>query len=77
MISYLERGQTINSDRYCATLTRLREAIHCKMAGMLSASLILLHDNAKPNSAPARQELLQRLRWEICSQSPPPQTAHI
>ncbi|GFU20284.1 hypothetical protein TNCV_4933591 [Trichonephila clavipes] len=32
----MKRGQTINKDRYCATLTRLREAIRRKWPGMLS-----------------------------------------
>ncbi|GFY44723.1 hypothetical protein TNIN_440131 [Trichonephila inaurata madagascariensis] len=36
LIDYLERDQTINTDRYCVTLTRLREAIRHKRPGMLS-----------------------------------------
>lgn len=55
-----------NADRYCATLTRLHEAIRRKRPGMLNES-ILLYDKATPHSAQATQELLRLLRWEICN----------
>ncbi|GFU27625.1 mariner Mos1 transposase [Trichonephila clavipes] len=70
LIDYLERGQAINADRCCATLTRLREAIQRKRPGILSEGVILLHDNTRPHIAQATQELLRRFRWEIWSHTP-------
>ena len=51
LIEYLERGHTINADRYCATLTKLREAIRRKRPGLRSKGIILLHDNSRPYTA--------------------------
>ena len=65
LIEYLERGRTINADRYCATLTKLRETIRRKRPGLLSKGAILLHDNARPHAARQAQELLQRFKWEV------------
>ncbi|GIY04084.1 histone-lysine N-methyltransferase SETMAR [Caerostris darwini] len=65
-----ERAQTINADRYCATLTRLREAIRRKRSGLLSEGVILLHDNARSHTAEATQELLRRFKWKMWSHSP-------
>ena len=65
LIEYLERGHTVTADRYCATLTRLRDAVRRKRPGMLSNGVILLHDNARPHTARQTQELLQKFKWEI------------
>ncbi|GFX86962.1 hypothetical protein TNCV_1530511 [Trichonephila clavipes] len=58
VLRYSKRGQTINEDRYCVTLTRLREAIRLKRPGMLREGVIFLHDNARPHIAQVTQELL-------------------
>ncbi|GIY74425.1 hypothetical protein CDAR_502061 [Caerostris darwini] len=55
LIDYLERGQTINADRYCATLTRLREEIRRKQPGMLSEGVILLRNNGKSHIVKQRR----------------------
>ena len=34
---------------YCETLKKLRHAIQNKRCGMLSATILLLHDNARPH----------------------------
>nr|XP_042912071.1 histone-lysine N-methyltransferase SETMAR-like [Parasteatoda tepidariorum] len=45
------RCETVNSDRYCETLRKLRRVIRNKRRGMLNAGVVLLHDNARPHMA--------------------------
>ena len=65
LIEYLEHSHTIPANCYCATLTKLREAIRRKRPGLLSKGVILLHDNARPNTARQPQKLLQRFKLEV------------
>ncbi|KAJ4428174.1 hypothetical protein ANN_24189 [Periplaneta americana] len=51
LIDFLPRGETVNADRYCETLRKLRRAIQNKRRGMLTAGVVLLHDNARPHTA--------------------------
>jgi len=50
LVELLPQGATINSAVYCETLKKLRNAIQNKRSGMLSATILLLHDNAQPHS---------------------------
>ncbi len=68
LVEFLERGTTINAQRYQATLQNLRGAIKSKRPGMLSNGVILLHDNARPHTANAVQMTLSSFggkRWNI------------
>jgi hypothetical protein len=58
-------GTTINSARYCGTLSRLRKAIKSKRPGLLSEQVILLHDNARPHTSHATATHLNKFRWEV------------
>lgn len=49
LIDFLSRGETMNADRYCETLPKLRRAIQSKRRGILSAGVVLLHDNTRPS----------------------------
>ena len=55
---FLERGSTINSERYCETLKKLRRAIQNKRRGKLSSKVLFFHDNARPHTANRTPELL-------------------
>jgi hypothetical protein len=55
--TYLERGTTITSATYCA--------IHSKRRGRLSEGILLLHDNARPNTAACTLETVRKLKWEV------------
>jgi len=72
---FLPQGTTINSAVYCETLKRLRRAIQNKRRGMLSATILLLHDNAQPHSAAQTHDLITSFKWE--QMDPPPRTALI
>nr|XP_042903052.1 histone-lysine N-methyltransferase SETMAR-like [Parasteatoda tepidariorum] len=45
------RCETVSSNRYCETLRKLRRAIQNKRRGMLTAGVVLLHDNALSHTA--------------------------
>ncbi|GBN47187.1 hypothetical protein AVEN_167506-1, partial [Araneus ventricosus] len=51
---------TINANRYCETLRKIRRAIQNRRRGMLSGGIVLLHDNARPHTAVETQELLDQ-----------------
>ncbi|GFT82091.1 uncharacterized protein TNCV_3910221 [Trichonephila clavipes] len=51
LIDFLSRGETINVDRYCETLRKLRRAIQNKRRGMFNAGVVVLRDNALPHTA--------------------------
>jgi len=51
LVEFLPQSTTINSAVYCETLKKMRCAIQNKRRRMLSATILLLHDNARPHSA--------------------------
>ena len=63
--AYQAHGQTVNSATYCALLQdQLKPAIRQKRRGLLSAGVLLLHDNARPHTAATTVETIQRLGFE-------------
>jgi hypothetical protein len=60
LVDFLTQGDTVNADRYCETLSRLREAVRRKRPGLLRRGVVLLHDNARPHTANRTRELLRR-----------------
>ncbi|GBO06188.1 Mariner Mos1 transposase [Araneus ventricosus] len=64
LVEFLPRGETINAVRCCETLRKLWRAIQNRSRGMLSQSIVLLHDNARPHSAGVTQNLIQQFSWE-------------
>lgn len=58
LIDFLPQGETINANRYCETLKKLRRAIQNKRRGMLTSGVCLLHDNARPHVARSTAQLL-------------------
>jgi len=61
---FLPQGTTINSAIYCETLKKLRHAVQNKRRRMLSATILLLHDNAQLHSVAETQDLITSFRWE-------------
>lgn len=51
LVDFLERGKTINSERYYETLKKLRRAVQNKRRGKLSSKVFFVHDNARPHTA--------------------------
>ncbi|KAJ4447710.1 hypothetical protein ANN_09718 [Periplaneta americana] len=70
LIDFLPRGETVNADRYRETLRKLRRAIQNKRRGMLTAGVVLLHDNARPHTARRTAAILTEFGWELFEHSP-------
>lgn len=70
LVEFMERGTTITAASYGVTLQNLRRAIQNKRRGMLSSGFVLLHDNARPHTANATKNLLQRFGWEVFDHPP-------
>jgi len=64
LVEFLPQGTTINSAVYCEKLKKLRRAIQNKRREMLSATILLLHDNARPHTAAQTQDLNTSSKWE-------------
>ena len=63
LVEFLPQGTIINSV-YCEMLKKLRHAVQNKRRGMLSATILLLHNNTRPHSAAQTQDLITSFRWE-------------
>ena len=73
LVEVLPQGTTVNSAVYCETLKKRRRVIQNKRRGMLSTTILLLHDNDRPNSAAQTQDLTTSFRWEQMDHPPPVQ----
>jgi hypothetical protein len=58
LVEFFPQGSTINAGVYCDTLKKLRCAIQNKRRGMISRGVVMLHDNARPHTDAATQDLI-------------------
>lgn len=70
LVDFMPPGTTINADRYCETLRKLRRAIQNRRRGMLSKGVNILHDNARPHVARQTVAVLQEFQWNIITHPP-------
>jgi histone-lysine N-methyltransferase SETMAR len=76
LLDFLERGRgrgerrSVNAERYCETLTRLKNAIRRKRPGLLTAGVILLHDNVRPHMAAVMANHTATFGWERLDHAP-------
>jgi hypothetical protein len=56
--------------KFLNALQKLRRAIQNKWRGMLSASIVFLHDNARPHTAQWTASLLQEFSWKVFNHPP-------
>jgi histone-lysine N-methyltransferase SETMAR len=57
-VEFLPQGSTINAGVYCDTFKKLHRAIQNKRRGMLSWGVMMLHDNDRPHTLAATQDLI-------------------
>ena len=70
LVDFMAHGTTINADRYCETLKKLRRAIQNRRRGMLTKGVCLLHNNARPHVARQTVALLDQFGWDIITHPP-------
>ena len=67
LIDHLPNGQAVNADRHIATLEKLKRNIRRKRPGLRDDQVLLLHENARPDSALRTPEAIQGgLLCHIC-----------
>jgi hypothetical protein len=64
LTEFLPQGSTIIAGVHRDTLKKLRRAIQSKRRGMLSRGVVMLHENARPHTAAATQDLITTFGWE-------------
>jgi len=64
------KKETVNSAAYQATLKKLKRAVQRKRPQMSDKWVLSLHDNARPHTAHATANLLERWGWEILEHPP-------
>ncbi|GFO38857.1 histone-lysine N-methyltransferase SETMAR [Plakobranchus ocellatus] len=65
LLDILPKGESVNADRYCETLDRLRHGVRRKRPGLLRSGVDLQHNNATPHTAKRTKKWLERYRWDI------------
>jgi histone-lysine N-methyltransferase SETMAR len=66
LVKFQAHGETVNSAKYSALLQdQLKPAIHHKGWGLLSKWVLLFHGNARPHTATATVQTVQRLGFEL------------
>ena len=65
---YLPKDETINKERYCNQLDKLRQAIQTLRP--TKTEVHLLHDNARPHIAKLVKEKLETFGWNIIPHPP-------
>jgi len=70
LLHFSPPNETVNSASYPASLKKLRRAVQRKRPQMSDKRVLLLHDNARPHTAHATVNLLERWGWEILEHPP-------
>jgi len=65
LVDSKQHAATFNAGTYCMILELLRTGITQKCPGLLTKSILFLHDNDWPQSANVTRQLLQYFWWEI------------
>ncbi|GFO41717.1 histone-lysine N-methyltransferase SETMAR [Plakobranchus ocellatus] len=71
LLNIVPKGESVNADRYCETLDRLRHAVRRKRPGFLRCGVVLQHDNATPHTAKCTKKWLSTLQVGHYSPSSP------
>jgi histone-lysine N-methyltransferase SETMAR len=70
MVEFMQQGTALTSEVCCETLNKLRRAIENKRCGMLTPSLVLLHDSVHPRTAARTRALPGHFNWELFDHPP-------
>jgi hypothetical protein len=70
MVEFMQQGTTVMSAVYCETLKELCRAIQNKRCGMLTYSVVLLHNSVRLHTAACTRSLLEHFIWELFDHSP-------
>jgi histone-lysine N-methyltransferase SETMAR len=63
-------GENVNYSWYCEVHLKILDAIRRKLPGQLTRGIMLHHDNARPHTARATQDIIQELQWQLTALQP-------
>ena len=66
---FLEKGTTMNSERYCEILNTVRHDVYSRR-GLTSKGVPFHQDNARPHTAKKTRELIENFGWEVVPYPP-------
>ena len=69
-VDFLEKGTTMNSERYCEILNTVRHDAYLKRRGLTSKGVLFHQDNARPHTAKKTLELIKIFGWEVVPHPP-------
>jgi histone-lysine N-methyltransferase SETMAR len=69
LLGFLEPGQTVNSDYYIVTLTKLKAQIS-RVRPEKKTAYLLQHDNARPHTSLNTMEHIVNLSWSVVPHPP-------
>ena len=58
-LNFLEKGTTMNSERYCEILNTVRHDVYSKRRDLTSKGVLFHQDNARPHAAKKTLELIE------------------
>jgi histone-lysine N-methyltransferase SETMAR len=67
---FQKRGENVNSSVYCEVPLKLRNSIRRKPPDSLSGGKLFHHENPRHHTAPATQERIQKVEWELLEHPP-------
>ena len=70
VVDFLPRGETINSEAYIETLTRLRAKIQGVRPNLSIKNVLFLHDNARPSTNIRTRETIALFGWTTLPHPP-------
>jgi hypothetical protein len=68
MAEFMQQGTILMSEVYCKTLKQLHRVIQIKRCEMLTSSVLLFHDNARPYTDGCTQALLKHFNLGLSHQ---------
>jgi hypothetical protein len=72
MVEFMQQGATIMSEVYYETLKKncLGPAMQNRRCGMLTSTVVLLHDNAHLHTAARTRILVEHFNWDLFDHPP-------
>jgi histone-lysine N-methyltransferase SETMAR len=70
MVEFMQQGTTTTLELYCETLKKMRGGLPNKRRAMLTSSIVIFHDTARPHTAARTRALLEHFNW-VLSDHPP------
>ena len=69
-LDFLEKGSTMNSERYCEILNTVRHDVYSKRRDLTSKGVLFHQDNTRSHRAKKTLEIIENFGWEVAPHPP-------